>query len=179
MLLSKIVQPKDPLNPWRLPFFGDSTFEDLGLLVEGLRLRMQNWHGLDYEKFGSLRMYGNVTVGKSWEQTQALICYLFEHILILTKERSGSKWPTIRVRGSEVNRCSLKGSILFRRHLTGLSVCMTADRQDSALRLHLSVAELPNLYFRFENEVQRERWQTAIGDLAFGPNAYTVGSFII
>ncbi|KAL1610465.1 hypothetical protein SLS60_002133 [Paraconiothyrium brasiliense] len=139
-----------------------SATEYLSLLAEALSIRVNNWHGLEFERFGSLQLYGHLTVGKPEQRTQELHCYLFEEILILTKDKRGPEPPTVKVRDQEVKKCTLKGSVLFKKHLTDFS-----EPQDLVLTLNLCVAELPAINLYFPDSTELETWRRTLSNLAF------------
>lgn len=60
-------------------------------------------------------------------------------------------------------RCTLKGSILIKKHLN--DVMETGSMDDNVLTLGLSVAELPQFHLRFENRNQLKLWYQALMDL--------------
>lgn len=60
-------------------------------------------------------------------------------------------------------RCTLKGSILIKKHLNEVSETGTID--ENVLTLNLSVAELPQFHLRFENRNQLKLWNQALLDL--------------
>jgi hypothetical protein len=69
-------------------------------------------------RFGKLRLHGTVRVGKDLQSWQELECYLFDEMLICVKEKKGAQ-PKL-VDGDtqrKVSRCTLKGSIIIKRHL--------------------------------------------------------------
>lgn len=61
------------------------------------------------------------------------------------------------------SRCTLKGSILIKKHLNEVSETGSID--ENVLTLSLSVAELPQFHLRFENRNQLKLWQQALLDL--------------
>ena len=117
---------------------GDWPFESPEILeevTEDLRVRVDNWHGLDFQRhanyhishlhqpltdrrFGKLRLYGTIRVGKDRRSWQELECFLFAEMLICVKEKKGA--PPQYAEGNskrKLTRCTLKGSILIKRHL--------------------------------------------------------------
>lgn len=60
-------------------------------------------------------------------------------------------------------RCTLKGSILIKKHLDEVSETGSID--DNVLTLSLSVAELPQFHLRFDNRNQLKLWKQALLDL--------------
>ena len=105
--------PSRPTNDW--PFESPQVLDDI---TEDLRVRVDNWHGLDFSRFGRLRLYGTVRVGKDRQSWQELECFLFAEMLICVKEKKGA--PPQYAEGDskrKLTRCTLKGSILIRKHL--------------------------------------------------------------
>ena len=117
---------------------GDWPFESPEILeevTEDLRVRVDNWHGLDFQRhanyhishshqpltdrrFGKLRLYGTIRVGKDRRSWQELECFLFAEMLICVKEKKGA--PPQYAEGNskrKLTRCTLKGSILIKKHL--------------------------------------------------------------
>lgn len=81
-------------------------------------------------RFGKLRLYGTLRVGKDKVSWQELECYLFAEMLICVKEKKNL--PPAQPQWDEngmprkATRCTLKGSILIKKHLnevteTGMS----------------------------------------------------------
>ena len=69
-------------------------------------------------RFGKLRLYGTVRVGKDRQSWQELECFLFTEMLICVKEKRGA--PPQYADGNskrKLTRCTLKGSILIKKHL--------------------------------------------------------------
>ena len=100
-------------NDW--PFESPQVLDEI---TEDLRVRVDNWHGLDFSRFGRLRLYGTVRVGKDRQSWQELECFLFAEMLICVKEKKGA--PPQYADGDskrKLTRCTLKGSILIRKHL--------------------------------------------------------------
>ena len=107
----------------------DSVHEDMQALEEvkeELYRRCENWHGLDFQRFGTLTLYGNVRVGKDKQAWQELECYLFTEMLICVKAKkispnASQQWDgPDRVKGKP--RVTLKGSILIKKHLKQVEV---------------------------------------------------------
>ena len=110
--------------------------EALEEITEDLRVRVDNWHGLDFQRwspvddpgpqtvlltfrrFGKLRLHGTVRVGKDRQSWQELECFLFAEMLICVKEKKGAT-PQYADGDSnrKLTRCTLKGSILIKKHL--------------------------------------------------------------
>src|SRR6266536_1584228 len=80
----------------------------------------------------------------------------------------------------KTTRCTLKGSILIKKHLNDVSESgsgkslgqtekITANNlrpaDDHILTLSLSVAELPSFHLKFDNRNQLKLWQQALLDL--------------
>lgn len=106
-------------------------------------------------------------VGKDKVSWQELECFLFAEMLICVKEK---KLPPQMVQQWDDNgaprkttRCTLKGSILIKKHLN--EVAETGNIDENVLTLSLSVAELPQFHLRFENRNQLKLWQQALADL--------------
>ncbi|KAJ5738016.1 hypothetical protein N7493_001171 [Penicillium malachiteum] len=137
--------------------------ENLEEIAEELKNRVDNWHGLEFNRFGKLRLHGQMRVGKDRESWQELECYLFAEMLICVKEKKNAHSnqqyddPERRKR----SRCTLKGSILIKKHLKSLE----AGSDDPILSLNLSVSELPYFYLRFQSRQQLEMWRRALMDL--------------
>jgi hypothetical protein len=102
----------------------DSVHEDLHALdnvKEELYHRVDNWHGLDFARFGRLLLHGTIRVGKDRQAWQELECYLFTEMLICVKEKktmtSASQQWDPEEGPKQKGRCTLKGSILIKKHL--------------------------------------------------------------
>lgn len=140
--------------------------EVLEEMTESLRGRVDNWHGLDFSRFGKLRLYGTLRVGKDRVSWQELECYLFAEMLICVKEK---KMPPGTPQQWDENglprkpRCTLKGSILIKKHLN--EVTESGSMDENVLTLSLSVAELAQFHLRFLNRNQLKLWQQALLDL--------------
>jgi nucleoside phosphorylase len=119
--------------------------ENLDEMAEELKIRVNDWHGLEFNRFGKLLLHGQMSVGKDRETWQKLECYLFAEMLICVKEKKPS-------------RCSVKASILLKRHLKSMEM----DADDYILSLNLSVDELPYFYLRFDSPQQRELWRRTL-----------------
>lgn len=63
----------------------------------------------------------------------------------------------------KATRCTLKGSILIKKHLN--EVTETGNIDENVLTLSLSVSELPSFHLRFDNRNQLKLWQQALRDL--------------
>lgn len=143
-------------------FYPYEAVEVLEDITESLRNRVDNWHGLDFGRFGKLRLYGTLRVGKDKVNWQELECFLFAEMLICVKEKKNAQqWDENGA--PRKPRCTLKGSILIKKHLN--EVTETGNIDENVLTLGLSVAELPQFHLRFENRNQLKLWQQALLDL--------------
>ena len=69
-------------------------------------------------RFGKLRLYGTVRVGKDRQSWQELECFLFAEMLICVKEKKGAAPQYVDGNSKrKLTRCTLKGSILIKKHL--------------------------------------------------------------
>ncbi|KAL8828758.1 MAG: hypothetical protein Q9170_006459 [Blastenia crenularia] len=144
-------------NDW--PF--DSS-EHLAAVTEDLRVRVDNWHGLDFQRFGKLRLYGTVRVGKDRQSWQELECFLFTEMLICVKEKRGA--PPQYADGNskrKMTRCTLKGSILIKKHLKHVD----SSSDEPVLTLSLSVQDLQQFHLLFQTRNQVDQWKRALLDL--------------
>ncbi|RDL34320.1 uncharacterized protein BP5553_07448 [Venustampulla echinocandica] len=164
-------------------FYPYESPEVLDEITENLRMRVENWHGLDFNRFGKLRLYGTIRVGKDKQSWQELECFLFAEMLICVKEKKVPIPPGWDDGAStrKNTRCTLKGSILIKKHLNEVSesgsgkanlgqterITMSNLRpvEENILTLSLSVAELPSFHLKFENRNQLKLWQQALLDL--------------
>ncbi|KAF2191510.1 hypothetical protein K469DRAFT_556977 [Zopfia rhizophila CBS 207.26] len=144
----------------------DNMYEStqaLDEITEDLHSRVDNWHGLDFSRFGKLRLHGHVRVGKDRQSWQELECYLFSEMLICVKEKRVAQPP--QWDGAEQpnrkTKCTLKGSILIKKHLNQVE----HSPDDAILTLSLSVAELPSFHLQFQNRSQLELWRRALMDI--------------
>ena len=143
-------------------FYPYESQEVLEEMTESLRSRVDNWHGLDFSRFGKLRLYGSLRVGKDKVNWQELECFLFAEMLICVKEKKPQhQWDENGL--PRKPRCTLKGSILIKKHLN--EVTETGSIDENVLTLGLSVAELPQFHLQFENRNQLKLWQQALLDL--------------
>jgi Mg-chelatase subunit ChlD len=105
-------------------------------------------------------------VGKDKVSWQELECFLFAEMLICVKEKKHAhpqgQWGEESAPRKPA-RCTLKGSILIKKHLNEVSE--TGNVDENILTLSLSVAELPQFHLRFENRNQLKLWQQALLDL--------------
>lgn len=100
-------------------------------------------------------------VGKDRESWQELECYLFAEMLICVKEKKSSSNQYEDPERRKRPRCTLKGSILIKKHLKSLE----SGSEEPILSLNLSVSELPFFYLRFQNRQQLDMWRRALMDL--------------
>lgn len=137
------------------------TNEELERVTEDLYSRVDNWHGLDFSRFGSLLLHDTVRVGKDRVSWQELECYLFAEMLICVKEKRNQQPPP----GWDGNpataprpRCVLKGSIMIKKHLSQIE---TSSEASNILTLNLTVPELPTFHLFFRTQRQLEIWRDA------------------
>ncbi|KAJ5513037.1 hypothetical protein N7463_002589 [Penicillium fimorum] len=136
--------------------------ENLEEVAEELRNRVDNWHGLEFQRFGKLRLHGHMRVGKDRDSWQELECYLFDEMLICVKEKKSTDQNQFDATGRRKPvRCSLKGSILIKKHLKSIEVSL----DEPILSLILSVTELPCFYLRFRNRNLLDTWRRSLIDL--------------
>ncbi|KAK9436141.1 von Willebrand and RING finger domain containing protein [Metarhizium brunneum] len=162
-IATRVVTPT-PSVPRFIPYESPEVLEEM---TENLRNRVDNWHGLDFSRFGQLRLYGTLRVGKDKVSWQELECYLFAEMLICVKEKklppqAVTQWDDDGA-PRKATRCTLKGSILIKKHLNEVSETGTID--ENVLTLSLSVAELPQFHLRFDNRNQLKLWNQALLDL--------------
>jgi hypothetical protein len=133
-------------------------------VTEDLHARVDNWHGLDFSRFGKLRLHGHIRVGKDRQSWQELECYLFSEMLICVKEKkiaTQPQWDGSEGPASKKTKCTLKGSILIKKHLNQVEY----SQDDMVLTLGLSVAELPAFHLQFPNRSQLETWRRALMEI--------------
>lgn len=154
---------EEPFEPPVLPFSVyqkpvDSVHEDSALdeARDDLLKRVDNWHGLEFERFGKLLLHGRVRVGKDRQTWQELECYLFSEMLICVKEK---RLPSNadNLDGS-TTRLTLKGSILIKKHLNRVET----SPENDVLTLALSVVELPVFHLHFREQQQLEGWRKCL-----------------
>lgn len=153
-------------SPVRVQRHFENTYESqeaLDEITEDLHSRVDNWHGLEFSRFGKLRLHGHVRVGKDRQSWQELECYLFSEMLICVKEKKVP--PQAQWDGSDVAdrkpKCTLKGSILIKKHLNQVE----HSPDDAILTLSLSVAELPSFHLQFQDRSQLQLWRRALMDI--------------
>lgn len=153
--------------------------EVLEEVTEDLRVRVDNWHGLDFQRyvpfqplqylltltfyrFGKLRLFGTVRVGKDRQSWQELECFLFAEMLICVKEKKGA--PPQYADGNprrKLTRCTLKGSILIKKHLKHVE----SSPDEPVLTLSLSVQDLQQFHLQFQTRTQVDQWKRSLLDL--------------
>ncbi|KAI9731589.1 MAG: hypothetical protein M1834_004710 [Cirrosporium novae-zelandiae] len=152
----KSLQPSRPVD------YPQDSPEILEEITDDLRMRVDNWHGLDFQRFGKLRLYSTIRVGKDRQSWQELECYLFAEMLICVKEKKGSQPQYAEGNPRrKMTRCTLKGSILIKKHLKEVN----AAQEQPILTLSLSVQELPSFHLCFADRGQLEQWKRALADL--------------
>ncbi|KAH8704192.1 von Willebrand and RING finger domain protein [Talaromyces proteolyticus] len=164
--LNAQLPAEDIYNPVRSPTMPPTRppaepRENMDEIAEELRQRVDNWHGLEFSRFGKLRLYGTMHVGKDRESWQELECYLFGEMLICVKEKKNAPEPVQLESKRKNTRCALKGSILIKKHLREVD----AVTDEPILTLNLSVNELPCFHLRFQNRGQLDLWRRALLDL--------------
>ncbi|KAI9852986.1 MAG: hypothetical protein M1838_002765 [Thelocarpon superellum] len=170
-------RPETPSRANHQPSNSVELPEGLDEVTEDLRSRVENWHGLDFQRFGTLRLFGTIRVGKDRQSWQELECYLFAEMLICVKEKKGAAPPQWDDEASKTSKrkptkCTLKGSILIKKHLKQVS---EATHDQPVLTLSLSVAELPQFHLQFQNRAQLEMWRRALLELHEAEAAATRG----
>ncbi|KAG8531454.1 uncharacterized protein KY384_003083 [Bacidia gigantensis] len=158
---TNFTRPKSPAQSQQTEWQTESN-EVLEEITEDLRVRVDNWHGLDFSRFGKLRLFGTVRVGKDRQSWQELECFLFAEMLICVKEKKGA--PPQYAEGNskrKLTRCTLKGSILIKKHLKHVE----ASSDEPVLTLSLSVQDLQQFHLQFQNRQQVEQWKRSLLDL--------------
>ncbi|KAB8772381.1 hypothetical protein FH972_026670 [Carpinus fangiana] len=141
--------------------------EELDRLTENLIARVDNWHGLDFLRFGRLRLHDTLLVGKDRQSWQELECYLFGEMLICVKEKKvpqSQAWD-----GQELRKFTLKGSIMIKKHLANIEQTLGDDEDDNVLTLSLSVPELPAFHLQFPSLEKLDQWRESLFSLG-GPD---------
>jgi len=113
-------------------------------------------------RFGKLRLFGTVRVGKDRQSWQELECFLFAEMLICVKEKKGA--PPQYADGNskrKLTRCTLKGSILIKKHLKHVET----SPHEPVLTLSLSVKDLQQFHLQFQTQSQVEQWKCSLLDL--------------
>ena len=113
-------------------------------------------------RFGKLRLYGTVRVGKDRQSWQELECFLFAEMLICVKEKKGAP-PQYAENNPKrkLTRCTLKGSILIKKHLKHVE----SSSDEPVLTLSLSVQDLQQFHLQFQTRQQVEQWKRSLLDL--------------
>ncbi|GAB7366822.1 hypothetical protein MBLNU230_g0994t2 [Neophaeotheca triangularis] len=139
--------------------------EELEEAREELFKKVENWHGLDFQRFGKLILHGTVRVGKDRQSWQELECYLFSEMLICVKEKKTQNAASQQWDGSIASktksRCTLKGSILIKKHLKQVDYLPEME----TLTLSLSVLELPHFHLQFRDHSTLETWRKALANI--------------
>ncbi|KAK4909128.1 hypothetical protein LTR28_000219, partial [Elasticomyces elasticus] len=153
-------RPKSPA-PSRQREAGLASVEDLRRITGDLHDRVDNWHGLDFKRFGRLILHATIRVGKDRQSWQDLECYLFSEMLICVKEKRSQQ--NQHREGADnashkSSKCTLKGSILIKRHLKEVQ----PFPETNVLTLSLSVAELPHFHLQFHDREQLDIWRRAL-----------------
>ena len=101
-------------------------------------------------------------VGKDRQSWQELECFLFAEMLICVKEKKGAA-PQYADGNSKrkLTRCTLKGSILIKKHLKHVE----ADTDAPVLTLSLSVQDLQQFHLQFQSRTQVDQWRRSLLDL--------------
>ncbi|KAK8253638.1 von Willebrand and RING finger domain-containing protein [Phyllosticta capitalensis] len=133
--------------------------------TEELHARVDNWHGLDFSRFGKLRLHGHIRVGKDRKAWQDLECYLFSDMLICVKEKKHHSYNGHDPSNSKRAKCTLKGSILIKKHLNHVE----SIPDEGILTLSLSVAELPAFHLHFKDPKKLELWKRALLEIHSEP----------
>ncbi|EGC48069.1 von Willebrand RING finger domain-containing protein [Histoplasma capsulatum var. duboisii H88] len=174
---------KQPARSLPVPFESQEALEEI---TEDLRVRVDNWHGLEFQRFGKLKLHGTVRVGKDRASWQELECYLFAEMLICVKEKKNghNQFEDPRTKRT-MTRCTLKGSILIKKHLKDVesvpgdifpppkpaahefchTIVPNLIAEEPILTLNLSVTELPCFHLQFQSRNQLELWRRALLDL--------------
>jgi len=79
-------------------------------------------------------------------------------MLICVKAKKNSVPPIVTHDGQHLTRCTLKGSILIKRHLKDVH----SQLDKLILTLNLSVVELPTFHLQFQDRNQLENWRQAL-----------------
>ena len=170
-------RPKSPAQSQQADWQMESP-EMLEEITEDLRVRVDNWHGLDFSRrvicslwclprlmssrFGKLRLFGTVRVGKDRQSWQELECFLFAEMLICVKEKKGALPQYVEGNSKrKLTRCTLKGSILIKKHLKHVEV----NPDEPVLTLSLSVQDLQQFHLQFQNQQQVDQWRRSLLDL--------------
>jgi hypothetical protein len=154
-------KPTTNSRQFDVPYESSAVLDEV---TEDLHTRVDNWHGLDFSRFGKLRLHGHIRVGKDRRSWQELECYLFSEMLICVKEKKiapPQQWDGSESPATKKTKCTLKGSILIKKHLNQVEHSI----DDLVLTLSLSVAELPSFHLHFPNRGQLEVWRRALMEI--------------
>lgn len=77
-----------PSNPKHL-YMPKPTAESSHAVLEDLKMRVNDWHGLDAKTFGSLKMWENLKMGVDNTMRDVEV-YLFDRLLLTVKEKNSS-----------------------------------------------------------------------------------------
>ncbi|CAD0110102.1 unnamed protein product [Aureobasidium uvarum] len=156
--IDAMSMPRSP-EPQRQLDLPHTPSHVLDRVTEDLHTKVDNWHGLDFSRFGRLLLHGTIRVGKDRQSWQDLECYLFTEMLICIKEKKPQhQWETASESPKMRTKCTLKGSILIKRHLKQVQFVPEQD----ILTLNLSVAELPHFHLQFHDRSQLDIWRRAL-----------------
>lgn len=125
-------------------------------MAETLQKNVENWHGLDFAKFGELRLHGLLQVSRDQKTWRKLECYLFTEILVCigTTRGAGSDGkPTLR---SNI-QTTLEGFVLLKSELVAVSAPKASD--EYTLTIELSAPELPEFHLSFKAYHQFRTWK--------------------
>lgn len=122
-----VQRPPSPARSSKPRFYPYEAPEALEEMTETLRGRVDNWHGLDFNRFGKLRLYGTLRVGKDKLSWQELECFLFAEMLICVKEKKSAQQWDESSGSRKSTRCTLKGSILIKKHLNDVAESGTGE----------------------------------------------------
>jgi hypothetical protein len=113
-------EPRQPVQPVH------ENLQAMESVKEELYNRCENWHGLDFQRFGRLILHDTVRVGKDKQAWQELECYLFTEMLICVKAKkispsASQQWEEPQS-GKGKPKVTLKGSILIKKHLKQVEI---------------------------------------------------------
>lgn len=101
-------------------------------------------------------------VGKDRQSWQELECFLFAEMLICVKEKKGAPPQYVESNSKrKLTRCTLKGSILIKKHLKHVE----SNPDEPVLTLSLSVQDLQQFHLQFQSRTQVEQWKRSLLDL--------------
>lgn len=163
----EVVRPRTPEEE-TAPDWMSETPQELEEVTQDLRERVENWHGLDFSRFGKLSRHGTLQVSRDRSSWQELECFLFAEMLICIKEKRGAI-PVYADGNSKrkLTKCTLRGSILIKKHLRHVE----SSASEAILSLSLAVQELSKFHLRFGTQAQLEAWKRSLLDLIAPPNA--------